>query len=95
MSKLVHSTSFFPGDKSDWNQQVIVYFCDTWQGEPTETEEMKPKWYDLTSIPYDSMWQDDKYWLPEAIAGKFVEAEFHFDDSDGVLKQQVNTKQLV
>jgi len=82
----------FPTDKSDWDQQVIVYLCPKWDGEPTETEEMKPQWYKKSEIPYEKMWKDDKYWLPEVIDGKFVDAEFVFDDNDSVIAHSVRSK---
>src|ERR1035438_7000783 len=60
-----------PGD----NQQAHVYFCWDWIGEPLETEEMRPQWFDLEAIPYKTMWADDKYWLPPVLAGKKIEAD--------------------
>ena len=82
---------YFASGKSDWDQQVSVYLCKKWQGEPTETEEMKPKWFNVADIPYESMWQDDKYWLPEVFAGKTVEAQFTFDDNDNLLRHNLTT----
>lgn len=29
-----------------------------------ETEEMLPKWFKFDEIPFDTMWPDDKIWLP-------------------------------
>ena len=55
---------------------VHVFICDAWKGEPLETEEMAPKWYKLTDIPYDNMWDDDKYWLPNILSGNSLQAEF-------------------
>ena len=83
---------YFPRDKSDWNQQVLVYICKEWQGNPAETDEMKPAWYSMDSIPYESMWQDDKYWLPEVLKGNNVEAEFVFDENDNVLSHEINIR---
>ncbi len=70
---------------------MIVYLCSKWLGEPTETGEMKPQWYKTSEVPYDKMWKDDKYWLPKVIGGKFVEAEFVFDDNDDVLSHIIKT----
>ena len=39
-------------------------------GEPVETEEMKPKWFDVDKIPFDQMWPGDKFWIPLFLAGK-------------------------
>lgn len=79
----------FPPKKADYNQQVIVYFCTKWEGEPQETKEMRPEWFNIGSIPYDNMWSDDIYWLPKVLNGDFVIADFEFDEQDNVLNQKV------
>ncbi|MBU3942719.1 8-oxo-dGTP diphosphatase [Patescibacteria group bacterium] len=70
--------SFFFEDKKEWNQDVHVYFAKEWKGEPKESEEMKPKWFDLNDIPYDETWDDDKFWLPQVLAGEKLKANFFF-----------------
>jgi mutator protein MutT len=80
---------YFPSTKADWNQQVIVYLCSKWRGVPKETEEMKPMWHKIADIPYDDMWKDDRYWLPEVLRGNFVSATFEFDDEDNVLNHNL------
>lgn len=76
----------FPKQKSQWDQQVIVFICDSWVGVPTESEEMAPKWFSVDKIPYSKMWSDDKYWLPRVINGEYVRATFYFDNNDNLLK---------
>ncbi len=66
--------------KEDYGQRVIVFTCKVWQGNPTETEEMAPKWFNLDNIPYTKMWPDDKYWLPQVIQGKYVNIDFRTFD---------------
>src|ERR1700734_1865860 len=41
---------YFPKDKPDWDQQVNVYLCRKWEGKPTESEEMAPKWFSFKDI---------------------------------------------
>lgn len=68
-----------PADKN-WNQQVLVYLVD-WEesmGDPKETEEMRPEWFDKDKIPYPKMWDDDRHWLPRVLEGEFLEGEFFF-----------------
>ncbi|TAK57196.1 8-oxo-dGTP diphosphatase [Patescibacteria group bacterium] len=66
-------------DKEEWNQQCSVYMTSVWKGEPTESEEMKPGWYDTDKLPYEKMWIDDPHWLPLVIAGEIIEAHFIFN----------------
>lgn len=47
-----------------------LYLIYEWEGEPTETDEMKPEWFNINNIPYDKMFPDDKYWLPLILEGK-------------------------
>lgn len=71
---------FFPESKKDWEQEVHIFVAREWQGEPAESEEMKPQWFRHSEIPFSEMWPDDIHWLPLVLAGKKVEGEFHFAD---------------
>lgn len=65
--------------------EVHIFRIHDFEGEPVESEEMAPKWFDVSEIPYDAMWADDKHWLPLFLAGKKFSGHFHFDDADGIL----------
>ncbi len=82
--------SFLFPDHPDWDQIVHVFVCTKWLNEPKESEEMRPKWFKLTQIPYDKMWDDDKYWLPKVLEGNFTKAEFAFDNAGKVIKYKIN-----
>ena len=53
-----------------------------WEGEPTETEEMKPEWFVLNKIPYEKMWDADREWTPRVLAGEILECWIAFDDNN-------------
>lgn len=78
-----------------WHMFVHTYICTGWEGEPVETEEMAPRWYKLNDIPYDDMWQDDRYWLPQALNGKSLRTVFTFDKDDNLLTQTVHEVERV
>jgi ADP-ribose pyrophosphatase YjhB (NUDIX family) len=69
---------------------VHVFTCTAWDGEPVESEEMAPHWFKVHEIPYDKMWQDDPYWLPQVLDGKFIRGNFVFDEHDNMLEHEVH-----
>ena len=72
---------FFPA-QPDWDQVVYVFIARRWRGEPVETREMTPAWFELDALPYEQMWMDDPYWLPLVLRGEYVEAAFTFKDDN-------------
>ncbi len=57
-----------------------IYSIQEFEGEPVETEEMRPQWFNHAEIPYDLMWPDDKHWMPILLAGKKFKARFRIVD---------------
>lgn len=70
---------FYFLDKTSWNQRVVMYFCRDWKGKIKESNEMIPRWFSLDKIPYQKMWDDSRYYLPFALEGKRVKAEFLYE----------------
>ncbi len=56
-----------------------VFVADDIEGVPTETDEAIPLWTSLEEIPYERMWADDIYWLPQMIAGHTFVGRFLFE----------------
>lgn len=69
--------------------EVHVFRANDFAGEPKESEEMKPQWFNVGEVPLDEMWPDDKYWLPVFLAGKKFKGRFLFGKNDVVLEHQV------
>ncbi|OQS00178.1 7,8-dihydro-8-oxoguanine triphosphatase-like [Thraustotheca clavata] len=68
---------------------VHVYQVTKYSGIPTETEEMRPQWYQYSAIPYSSMWSDDKYWLPSLLEGHKIIGQFDFDSDEAKIHHYV------
>jgi 8-oxo-dGTP diphosphatase len=57
-----------------------VFLAEKWQGKPVETEEADPFWCPVDELPFEEMWEDDRYWLPKVLAGEELRGDFLFDD---------------
>lgn len=68
---------------------VHTFVATEWQGEPAETEEMRPQWFDVGDLPYENMWADDIYWLPQVLEGKQLQTNFEFDADDKIISHEV------
>ena len=55
-----------------------VFIATDFDGTPTETEEAAPIWFALDDIPFEEMWEDDKYWLHQVLKGRSVRGYFTF-----------------
>lgn len=56
----------------------FLFLVDAWEGEPIETEEMRPEWIAIDAIPYDRMWGADRLWIPLVLQGKCIEGEVRY-----------------
>lgn len=69
----------FPSRPS-WDQDATVFVATGWSGEPAETDEISPAWYDVAAIPFTEMWADARHLLPQVLEGAVVTARFAFGD---------------
>jgi nucleoside-diphosphate-sugar epimerase/8-oxo-dGTP pyrophosphatase MutT (NUDIX family) len=57
-------------------------------GEPRQTEEADPQWFELDKVPFSEMWEDDAHWLPEVLSGGTFTASFLFEE-ERMLEREV------
>ncbi len=70
-----HRFQFIDG----YSTYVHVYRTSEVEGTPVETEEASPIWCDVDAIPFDEMWEDDRYWLPLVLKGRRFSGYWIFD----------------
>ena len=75
--------------------EVHVFKASLFQGEPVESEEMKPQWFYVDEIPFDSMWPDDRHWIPLFLAGKKFKGRFLFGKDDAILAKHLEEIEIV
>ena len=69
--------------------EVNIFKADSFAGIPTESEEMRPEWFDAKEIPFSKMWQDDIYWMPLFLENKKFRGKFVFDNQDNILEKEL------
>lgn len=70
-------------------QEVHVFLTREFEGEPSESDEMLPRWFAFESVPFDQMWADDRLWLPHVLfEGKSVRGHFHFAADELTILEQ-------
>jgi len=85
--KMAELEFYFIG-KEEWNQMADVYVAKNYSGEIAESDEGELKWFKFNEIPYDEMWDDDPYWLPNILAGEFMKMKFYFNHESKLQKYE-------
>jgi len=71
---------------------VHVFLTRTFEGVAEQTAEGIPHWVDTDDLPFEEMWDDDRYWLPLLLNGERFRGEFYFDsDGEEVLEYDLET----
>jgi len=73
-------------EKENEIAKMYAYLVTEWENEPIETEEMKPKWFNISEVPYNEMWESDREWLPKILTGKKFKAKYTYSREGGKLK---------
>jgi 8-oxo-dGTP diphosphatase len=69
---------------------VHVFLGMAWKGELTESNEMRPAWFPVNDLPFESMWQDAIYWLPPILEGRRIQARFIFrSDNESIAEMMI------
>ena len=69
--------------------RVHIFHASRFSGEPTETDEMRPRWFNLDAVPFDKMWPDDEHWYPMFVAGKKFTGTFWFTNTTTIVRQEL------
>ncbi|KKQ22165.1 hypothetical protein A2999_00800 [Candidatus Wolfebacteria bacterium RIFCSPLOWO2_01_FULL_38_11] len=65
---------FYLKKGNDYNHltQCHIFLVKKLFGNPVESAEMKPKWYETKKIPYGDMWEADQFFLPVILGGEII-----------------------
>lgn len=93
LRKMGETRYVFDGDEQD--HLVHVYTTDSFEGYPSETDEMRPKWFGVDEIPYNNMWKNDRFWMPYLLKSEGFKAEISMTTDGETLSCMINDKEHV
>ncbi len=70
-------------------REVHIFKVREFQGEPKESEEMKPEWFFIDEIPIMKMWPADKFWLPFFLKDRKFRAKFLYGEGNAILEKDI------
>lgn len=83
-------TFVFRGNPKVMQVHLFTGELSALRGETRETEEMRPQYFSIDEIPFETMWPDDKFWFPWMLDGRDFEASFLFaEDESTVLQHEI------
>ena len=62
--------------------EVHVFSASQFKGTPTESEEMRPRWFSTDAIPFGEMWPDDVLWVPLLLDGQSFTGHFAMETDE-------------
>lgn len=77
-------------EKPAYKHHCVVYTTSEFSGDPKESEEMNPQWFNVHQLPLQSMWSDDPLWLPRVLKGEKLQAEFWFNEAFECIKHNIS-----
>lgn len=69
--------------------EVHIFRAEGFEGEPKESDEMKPEWFHVDDVPFQSMWADDFHWFPLFLQKKKFTGKFIFDQNNMVMQHSL------
>jgi mutator protein MutT len=87
--KFVGRLQFYEQDDPSFGHDCHIFVATEWEGEPIETEEMRPQWFALADIPYSQMWPDDDLWLPLMLQGKLFTGSVTTDGNNKLIAHDI------
>jgi len=76
------SLKFHMDGKEELSFIVHLFSTKSFKGQIKSTDEGEVRWFDADDVPYDAMWDDDKYWLYLMLNGRKFDMDVYFDEKN-------------
>lgn len=69
--------------------EVHVFDTFMFEGNIIDTDEMRPKWFNLSDVPYERMWASNSLWFPYLFKGIPFKGYFLYRKENLILKYNI------
>ncbi|HSX17057.1 MAG TPA: 8-oxo-dGTP diphosphatase [Patescibacteria group bacterium] len=87
--QLVGDIEFRMSHDPAFGHHAYIFTATAWEGDPRETEEMRPEWFVVKDIPYGTMWADDILWLPYLLKGQPFHGKITLGPNDEIISKEL------
>ncbi len=84
---IINFDEFVKGERT--NVEMNIYLASDYDGKIQESDEMSPEWFSLDQIPFNQMFADDSFWLPEILKGNKLTGSFVYDENFIILDKKL------
>jgi 8-oxo-dGTP pyrophosphatase MutT (NUDIX family) len=78
---------YFMNGRNLLHTRAYLFSTRSFSGTPKSTVEGRVRWFGLAGLPFDHMWDDDKYWLALMLSGSKFDARFYFGRGNITVKR--------
>lgn len=75
--------------------EVHIFKTEEFTGEPQESDEMRPQWFSIDTLPYERMWAADRFWLELLLAGKKFRGSVRFGKGGVLLGHEIEEVEAI
>jgi 8-oxo-dGTP diphosphatase len=72
-----------------WNLAIGIYTISEYEGDPQETDEIKPFWFPALALPEERMWPDNLIIIPRILAGQRVVGNFLYGPDGQIAEHEL------
>ena len=74
--------SFYMEGVKTLHTRALLFSTRGAVGRAAGSEEGPVKWFPLSELPFDEMWEDDRLWIPLMLRGTRFNAKFAYDKTN-------------
>jgi len=78
------------GAKDPDVHEVHIFRATRFSGTPTESDEMRPAWFDDDKLPFDAMWPSDRLWYPLFLTGQKFKGTIVYSDYETIMSHVID-----